>query len=414
MYFHDVVQTVPPPNWGQAFINTIKAFIQKYGLANPGGKPPNNNNRLLAILCIVACVVWVALFILGRQYFPRLLFTMNVLTLMVLVSIAPIVSNSLPYSEWRLVRIASETIIVMGAVVLFTLSAFGAGYLGMWTVYTAGIILLLEMGGHFIEWYKIDTVSRLSELKLLHTLEDKRLLIDRIFRRQQVLYLSIPLGFIAGLCVGLSMGHSEFKIIELCIIAILSLASLALLFFLINGFVRMCDPMFTTGNVAKPVIEKKSSAITGILGGTHLVIIMPEAEKKDESANQDLNLAASATNLRKIYLFDAVHNTLLLVAFAAVMLSFRAGTITLTRVIVALFVSAFLFSQLPFGIGQELLHRRVLRRFLPTKEAKLKEELDKIAPRFPALGFLTSFGTTGAGSILFYLLNEAIKSRLKP
>ena len=97
-----------------------------------------------------------------------------------------------------------------------------------------------------------------------------------------------------------------------------------------------------------------------------------------------------------------------------IILSFAGVNITLTRVIVSLIVATLIFCQLPFSIGQTRLHRQLLWRVKGSQEVEMRKNLDAVAPRFPAFQLLTSLATTGTGSLLYFLLEELIKNRLKP
>jgi hypothetical protein len=142
-----------------------------------------------------------------------------------------------------------------------------------------------------------------------------------------------------------------------------------------------------------------------------LVIVVGQPEKAD--GTQDIDLAGAATYLRKIYLADSLHNTLLLSIFVAITLNIFHIPISWPRVTFLLLAASFLFSQLPFAIGQAALRRAVLYPYTPTKETEVAEKLYKVAPLAPAYNVVNSFITTGAGSFLFYLLDETIKNQLK-
>jgi hypothetical protein len=178
----------------------------------------------------------------------------------------------------------------------------------------------------------------------------------------------------------------------------------------------MIDPILSTDRVYSPVVKPvvPKSKTMAILTGPQIVIIVPSEKVNEESDSWDLDLSHEATGLRKIYLFDSLHNALLLMAFVGVVLSLANVNITLTRVILSLIVVTLVFCQLPFSVGQTRLHRQILWRVKGSQEAEVRKKLEAAAPRFPAFQLLSSLATTGTGSLLYFLLEEVIKNRLKP
>jgi hypothetical protein len=403
--------TVAPP-LGNQLPAVLAVLYRKLTGKSGGGFPDPEHDKSWVILLVI--IVWILAVVFLALIRSRLPFTMRVLGLMVLVCSAPIVSVEL-LSKNRAVRVVVESLIVSGSVALFSWNEFGSQYISKWILYTAAIVLVLEVGSHLVEWNKDDSIRRLSQWSdLLDFLKHDTFVIDRVFRRQQITYLAIPLGFLLGLQVGLMLGYSNGETVAVCLIAILSLASIFLLYFLINSFVKMIDPIFTPGNVGTPVVTPVVPAnnVKEFLAGMKLLIVVPSAvENKDES--RDLNLASAVTNLRKIYLFDSLHNVVLLIAFVGVMLNFFTVNVSETPIIVSLLAGTLISCQLPFSIGQARMHRKVLWRLRGTEEVEVSKKLGKVAPRFPAFQFLTTLFTTGGGSFLYFLLDEVIKNRLK-
>jgi hypothetical protein len=386
----DVLVFAPPS--GQPIIAALTELYRKLR-GGSGGKSPDPNDKGWIVLLLI--IWWIITVFFEGWLKSRLPFTISVIGLMVLICSAPIVSGE----SRRAVRVVIETLIVIGAVALFLWREFGAQAMGKWILYTTAIVLVLEIGAHLVEWNKDDSIKRLSQWSdLFKFLENDTSLLDKLFRRQQITYLSIPLGFLIGLHTGLFFGYSDAMTFAACLIAILSLASLSLTYFLINSFERMIDPILTTDEVysraVKTVVPK--SKAKAIIKGLQLVIIVP-AEVDEKSDTWDLDLAHAATGLRKIYLFDSLHSTLLLLAFVGIILSFAGVNITLTRVIVSLIVATLIFCQLPFSIGQTRLHRQLLWRVKGSQEVEMRKNLDAVAPRFPAFQLLTSLATTGTG-----------------
>ena len=403
----DVLVFAPPG--GQPIIAALTDLYRKLR-GGSGGKSPDPNDKGWIVLLLI--IWWIVLVIFEGWLRSRLPFTISVVGLMVLICSAPVVSGN----SRRALRVLIETLIVIGAVALFLWSQFGAQVMGKWILYTTAIVLVLEIGAHLVEWNKDDSIKRLSQWSdLFKFLESDTSLLDKLFRRQQITYLAIPLGFLIGLHTGLFFGYSDAMTFAVCLIAILLLASLALTYFLINSFVRMIDPILTTEEVYSRAVTTTvpKSKAKAIIAGIQLLIIVP-SDVDEKSDNTDLDLAHAATGLRKIYLFDSLHSTLLLLAFVGIILNFAGVNITLTRVFGSLIVAPLIFCQLPFSVGQTRLHRQLLWRVKGSEEVEVRKKLDAVAPRFPRFQLLSSLATTGTGSLLYFLLEELIKNRLKP
>jgi hypothetical protein len=406
------VEFIQPPNYGKLLVKALAILFEKLGGASKNHPPDPDGGKGWVVVLVL--IVWILFLLLTAGALGRLSLTLNTLGLMVLICSAPVVSVEL-LSTHRAIRVVAETFIVTTAVALFSVALYGTQFISKWVLYTFGVIVVLEIGGHLVEWTKDDSIKRLSQWPDLQAnLQKDTLTIDRVFRRQQITYLSIPFGFLLGLQVGLTFAFSDLKTAAACLIAILSLGSVSLAYFLFNSFVRMSQPIFTTASVSQPMVTSMAptSKAMALISGPQLVLIVP-ASVEDESETRDLDLSRAATNLRKIYLLDSLHNVLLLITFAAITLNLLGIRITFLRMTVSLLISTFILCQLPFTIGQTRLHRLVLWRLKGHKEIEVSEKLDKVAPRFPAFQFLISLATTGSGSLLFFLLDEAIKNRLK-
>lgn len=379
-----------------------------------GGEPPEDEHDKGWVI-VLLIMVWILFLVFLGWLQSRLPFTIKTLLLMVLICFAPIASVEW-FSKRRVSRVVVETLMVIAVVSLFLWSEFGSQPIGTWILYTALIVFVLQVGSHVIEYYKDDSIARLSGWsEHWEFLKGNTFVVNQVFRRQQITYLSVPLGFLVGLQVGLVQGYSNAATVAACLIAILLLASISLVYFLINSFLRMIDPIFVTQPVSAPVVQPSVPAgkVMRLLLGLHIeIVVPPDPEEKHEE--RDLELSHAATILRKIYLFDSIHNVVLVSAFVGVMLSFLEVRPTTLQIVLGLLVVTFLFCQVPYSVGQMRLHRKVLRRFRGIKEVELSEKLGKVAPRFPAFQLLTSLATSGTGSFLYYLLEEFIKNRLKP
>ncbi len=109
------------------------------------------------------------------------------------------------------------------------------------------------------------------------------------------------------------------------------------------------------------------------------------------------------SSLRTIYKYDALHNTILGVVLVATVLNIQGIAINFLWLILIILACAFLLSELPYAIGQHLLHERMLERYTGTEHADMKKKLDEYAPLFPPWAFLAALTTAATiGGFLFF------------
>ena len=120
------------------------------------------------------------------------------------------------------------------------------------------------------------------------------------------------------------------------------------------------------------------------------------------------------TNVRKAYLYDALHNLTLLAAFIAIILVLW-GTAVDTKLFVAGAVAgAFVFNQLPYMIGQSQLRNEVLKNYRNSKRVDMEEELKKYAALFPKWDFASVLiSPLTAGGIVHFLTANLIENALQ-
>jgi hypothetical protein len=279
----------------------------------------------------------------------------------VVVCLTPTAAHLFTKQHGRVARVIVETLLLVSLFLSFAWWLFGTAILGIGIAYAIVLILLLEIGSHLVERYKVVILRRLSHHAPFRSLRDDAEVINRMFLREQALYISVPLGLIAGTIVGLGRRQTPQTIVVLCLQLVLLLASVVLFSFLLYTFARMSDPLFKT------------------------------------SHKYDLDLACMVSDLRKVYLYDAMHNVILLVAFVAIVVRLWGISIDAKWLIAGLIGLSLVFNQLPYLIGQARLHEKVLERYEGLKRAEIDEKLKKHAPLFPTFDFLAALFITGTG-----------------
>lgn len=344
----------------------------------------------------------------------RLLFTAQMALFTVGVCFTPTIANSVTRRRGRLARIIVETTLFMALLGVFSLWFFGtAGGFGVWLVYALGLTLVLETGSHLIERHIVVTVNRVARTVSFWNLLGDAESVQKMFRGELVLYVSVPIGLMAGTVAGLLENWTIQATIVFCVELVLSLASVVMLVFLIIAFARMSNPLFKESQgVSEP--SRESKGILGKLGRVLRFLVPPPQANNEDQETQDLSVAYMITDLRKIYLYDSVHNVILLIAFASIIAGLLGIAADVKWVIIGFLGFGLVFGQLPYIIGQSLLHEKVLDRYEGVKRADMAEKLKKNAPLFPTLDFFAALFATGTGGgFVYFLLDQFVKNTLK-
>jgi len=382
--------------------------------------PPAPIVRTLILFILVGLAALVgASFLLTRTFGGgRILFLTQMTLLTIGVCLVPTIAHRLTNRRGRVRRVLLETTLFIALLLSFSVWLFGKKGFGVWVAYAVGLTLLLEAGSNLIERYIGMTLKRIFRNASFKNLQADAEAIQRMFRGELVLYVPIPVGLAIGTIVGLIGNWTALSTITFCIQLVLSLASIVLAVFLILAFARMSDPLFRESPVASTRITEESlTQKKGILSSLGKVFrfLVPPPQANEDIEQKDLSLAHMITDLRKVYLYDSVHNIILLVAFALIVVSLRNLSVGIIKWVVAAFLGLILiFSQLPFIIGQSLLHEKVLDRYDGVKRADMADKLKKTAPVFPTVDFLASLFATGtAGGLIYFLLDQFVKNVLK-
>ena len=191
----------------------LAAAPTSYAVAPMAAAPPPNASApppvfrskvwVIALLLVPALGFVVAAVLLG---WPRLLFAMQMLLLTIAVCLTPILSSLLPRRAGRLPRAMLEITLFTAIVVGFYFWLWGGGGLTEWILYPFTLILIIDAGGHLVEWNKCKTIARLSKSKLFTNIQSEADAVEKMFRFERLLYLPLPLGLIAGTIWGLLRG----------------------------------------------------------------------------------------------------------------------------------------------------------------------------------------------------------------
>ena len=380
-----ITTTAPPPG-----LEILRFLFNHY--SDWDNQPPGKK-RLIILLILVGLIgAVVAIYLLAS---PGARFVFKIFLLIVALVVAPAVSAYATRGRPRGLRAILEWLLFVAVLIVFSLWVFGRSSIGSWLYYAAGVILILEAGAYLVDWRKDRALSQVGAEGLSAAFRDDAALIRQMFVRQQLLYLAVPVGLLAGAVWGAVAGLTTQQAMVISVTIVLIIASLVLTVFLfISGF-RMAVPL-------PPAVELPTPA-----GETE----MTDAQRYDP----EMEIARLSAELRNVYLFDNFHNTLLLISFIAVMAHSWGAQPSFKVVWIALVVGTLLSSHIPYVIGQSSLHHKVLSRYegRVVRRSEAEELLGKTAPLFPAFKFLTAIGSTGAGALLFTLLSKAIENRVQ-
>ena len=319
-------------------------------------------------------------------------------------------------NENRAARTVAESALFVSLFVAFSYWVFGSRGLGSWIGYAAALTLILEIGSRLVERYVQATLNRIIRNVSYRDLMTDARSVEKMFRGELVLYLPVPAGLVIGTVVALLENWGPSAALRFSIELVLALASLVLLFFLITAFARMTDALFREDAVSSVSLAEgpvRSGAL-GSLGKIFRFFVPSPQVDQDGQEQKDLSLAYMISDLRKAYLYDSAHNVILLVSFAFIMAAMSKISIGIQWVVLALVGLGFIFGQLPYIIGQSLLHEKILDRYEGVKRAEVAEQLRKNAPLFPTVYFLAALFTTGtAGGLLYFLMDQFLRNALK-
>jgi hypothetical protein len=366
----------PPPR--------IKGPYVQQTIAQPCGTPPTMaapppllSKRTIAILVVVVLLLSCGVYLLRDR--PGFLFSIKMILLSVSLSVTPTVVHRL--AERRTLRVLLESVFFMVLIVAFSLWLFGLSAIGRWISYAAGLILLLEIGSNLVERYKDATVKRLTHGTASESTKDLARSIEAMFRRYLVFYVSVPAGLILGTIIELIRHDTPRATLAYSVFSILIFASIVLLISLLS----------TLGRITAPFLKTTPF-------------------KKTAPKDEILNASILVTDLRKIYLYNGTHDSVLLVAFAALIASHWGLVIPAKWLLGIMLATVLLLNQLPYVIGQYLLYGRVLEPFEGLERGRIEEDLKKYTPFFPTMDFITAIlGTGTAGGLLLFLFDGLLK-----
>jgi len=302
----------------------------------------------------------------------------KMLFIALILSIIP--SLSVPLTENLLLRTLLD-------VVLFSVFLYGALWLlnislsGLWIAYTVGIIALLQVGGLFTQINMNYTIHSLKKNHDSHLWEEMLVKVRQIVKCGKILFISIPVVVVIGTVVGMVRASPPDETLNITVLLVTGVVCIELLIISILEFFHMSDPL--------------------------VHISLP----KGINLGRKIDLGCTLTEVRKLFLLDAIHCVILAVGLIAIVLKiYKVTDISMTVLLLSLFVVlSFAFNQVPYITGQFLMRRKLLFGYQGIERAKAMETLEKYAPLFPTTRYMGALTMTGtAGFFLFRILEGLI------
>ncbi|BCL79577.1 HEAT repeat domain-containing protein [Ktedonobacteria bacterium brp13] len=334
-----------------------------------------------------------------------LLFVCQMILLTITVCFTPTCVSLLLRRSGRIVSLLTESVAYIVIFLGFALWLFGTSALGSWLFYAAALVPLIEIGSHYIEWYKENTLKRIRRAASYTSIEVDVKALEKMTRDEVVLYISVPVGLALGTVAGLILRQTTVQIIALCLQIVLLFASFILLYFLFVSFLRMADPLFKTTPKLLPALTKPKQK-----GKRKAKASQVSQEIVDQ---QYIDVASDVSGLRMVYKYDALHNTIVLVACILIVIKIWLFPIDTKWLIASFLFATLVCSEIPYAIGQYLLHTRILEEYTGARYVEMTKKLQDYAPIFPPKAFLGALLTTSvAGGILDALLSQMVQDAI--
>ena len=115
----------------------------------------------------------------------------------------------------------------------------------------------------------------------------------------------------------------------------------------------MKDPLFKTATVSATEVRLEKRSKRNLLNLRlfdifRFLVPVPSINRDIDQEQQDLDLACTITELRKVYLYDAIHNAILLVALSCISIELWGIFIDARLVFLCFLGISLIFNQLPF------------------------------------------------------------------
>jgi len=270
-----------------------------------------------------------------------------------------------------------------------------------WLIFAAGSYLVNHLAGITIDYYNERLVTRYSKSTnvTLSSIWDPE--FKEFVNGQKLVYLAIPFGFFAALALGVFMKYDAPRIFPLAIKCTLVTGCLFQLVVLIYSFVKIIQPLVEPNESGFPKV--------GNFWSQYLTV-----GKTAQPATILLDAGIVITDLRKLLFYNITLNAIMFCSMLFLLFLVNDYQPTLRMTLIFFLAAIFVFSQIPYALGQNNMHAVLVGDKEGIEREELKDKLQKYAglvPRFPFLLSLISGFT--AGGLLFFIVENMIKETIK-
>ena len=337
----------------------------------------------------------------------------------ILFSLIPFWSMKLTGYKNRVSQAAVEIVLFAVVVSVVGYFMFRLNGNGAWMIYSIAVASVMDIGGHIIDQIRENRLNRMAieleskkakldnkkgnskQNKILYeditqyaNMIDYVSQFDQMFGYERALYAALPIGILEGVCLAIFHQSSVNGYLMYCIQSISFLAAVVLACFIYMSFTKMLIPVY---------VQKQ------FLVG-EIIFTPKELDKQKDAKEREIGFGKTTTELRELYLFDSVHNILLLSIFVYTFLASINVSFSWELVALIALLLLTLCSQLPFVIGQYLLRQNILECYGGWARGHMETELkkDEFAPLMKKPDILLALFSIGAGGLLFFLAESFI------
>ena len=311
-----------------------------------------------------------------------------------------------------------ESLVFIVQLIAFSCWMFGFKILGSWMISMIVLILSVEIGSNIIEMYKVSTLERIAEELTFENIQNEVNEIEKLFKNELAIYSSLPLGMFFGTLLGIIYDQGQLETLMLSFKIILILASAILIYFLFISFERMSDSLFKESDISSPKLQKENKGLLGWFNKFNKFYrLIAPFQSSFKQEDKDIEIASIVSDLRKIYLYDAIHNGLLLIVVAILFNQLYGINLVNQNFVIITIITwiliAIILNLLPYAIGQASLHNKILKKYKGIKRIEMLEKLRRSSPLLPLISFLYTGSDNGILNLRDFLFNPIWNSPIK-
>jgi hypothetical protein len=314
------------------------------------------------------------------------------------VSLLPLVFKVMFRTRY-LLGIVLEVSMLALTLILFANLILGLPFLHLWTLCAVLLILLLSVGARGVETIHDSISARLArewneapgsqgaDASSKNLVKSHLALIRKYFVAESVIYCALPIGTLIGLffCWVLAIDPSKpLEVVTICLRSVFGSAGIVVIWFLASSGMRMSDPLLLTA------VLRPNDLATGTPTASDWGCILAE--------------------YRKMFFFDAMLNTALLLAFGVFewfLWGQRILSLRDPKFIAVVVVISVLLNEVPYLIGQKRVQELLVFPYRGWEKSKKISEVAENIPLVPKFEFIAALvGEASAGGLALEMMKQ--------